>query len=210
KQDGEPERFEPLELSDVVAAAAARARARAQHVAVAVDLAPVPVLGDADALERAVLNLLDNAVKWSPPGGVVRVSARAGEDSAGEGAVVEVSDAGPGIADEDLPHVFERFYRAPAARALPGSGLGLAIVARAAAAHGGAVRAGRSPEGGALLRLTLPRLSHPNTGVLSPSSPEDRAPWGSTATGAGVSRDPGGRSTPDQPGPAQRQESEPR
>ncbi|ATE58151.1 two-component sensor histidine kinase [Actinosynnema pretiosum] len=210
KQDGEPERFEPLELSDVVAAAAARARARAQHVAVEVDLAPVPVLGDAASLERAVLNLLDNAVKWSPPGGVVRVSARAGEDSAEEGAVVEVSDAGPGIADEDLPHVFERFYRAPAARALPGSGLGLAIVARAAAAHGGAVRAGRSPAGGALLRLTLPRLSHPNTGVLSPSSHEDRAPWGSTATGAGVSRDPGGRSTPDQPGPAQRQESEPR
>ncbi|GAA2659492.1 MULTISPECIES: ATP-binding protein [Actinosynnema] len=173
KQDGEPERFEPLELSDVVAAAVARARARAQHVVIEVDLAPVRVLGDAAALERAVLNLLDNAVKWSPPGGVVRVSARAGED-----AVVEVGDAGPGIADEDLPHVFERFYRAPAARALPGSGLGLAIVARAAAAHGGAVWAGRSPEGGALLRLALPPLSHPNTGVLSPSSHEDRAPWG--------------------------------
>ncbi|QUF07778.1 HAMP domain-containing protein [Actinosynnema pretiosum subsp. pretiosum] len=205
KQDREPERFEPVELSDVVAAAVARARARAQHVAVEADLAPVPVLGDAASLERAVLNLLDNAVKWSPPGGVVRVSSQAGED-----AVVEVSDAGPGIADEDLPHVFERFYRASAARALPGSGLGLAIVARAAAAHGGAVWAGRSPEGGALLRLTLPLLSHPNTGVLSPSSHEDQAPWGTTATGAGVSRDPGGLPTPDQPGPAQRQESEPR
>jgi two-component system sensor histidine kinase MprB len=99
-------------------------------------------------LARAVGNLLDNAVKWSPPGGAVEVRVDDGE--------VTVRDHGPGIAQSDLPHVFDRFYRAPSARGLPGSGLGLAIVKHVADAHRGTVRAEMAPGGGTLLRLKLP------------------------------------------------------
>jgi two-component system sensor histidine kinase MprB len=97
---------------------------------------------------RAIGNLLDNAVKWSPPGGAVEVKVDDGE--------VTVRDHGPGIAQADLPHVFDRFYRAPSARGLPGSGLGLAIVKHVADAHRGTVSAETAPGGGTLLRLTLP------------------------------------------------------
>jgi two-component system sensor histidine kinase MprB len=97
------------------------------------DLRPVLVRGDPDALERAIGNLVDNALKWSPPQGRIRVRAADG--------TVEVSDEGPGIPAEDLPYVFDRFYRSAAARALPGSGLGLAIVRRIADVHGGSAEA---------------------------------------------------------------------
>jgi two-component system sensor histidine kinase MprB len=99
-------------------------------------------------LERAVTNLLDNAAKWSPPGATVTVTLRDG--------VLQVADQGPGIAPADLPHVFDRFYRAVDARGLPGSGLGLAIVRQAADRHGGVVAAGTAPGGGALFTLRLP------------------------------------------------------
>ena len=95
-------------------------------------------------------NLLDNAVKWSPPGAPVEVSVSGGE--------VTVRDHGPGIAEDDLPHVFDRFYRAAAARGLPGSGLGLAIVKHVADAHGGTVVAEAAPGGGTRLRVALPLL----------------------------------------------------
>ena len=92
-------------------------------------------------MERAVSNLLDNAVKYSPPGAPIEVTVRDGE--------VVVADHGPGIAEEDMPRIFDRFYRAAAARSKPGAGLGLAIVREAAEAHGGrATRrelAGRRP-----------------------------------------------------------------
>jgi two-component system sensor histidine kinase MprB len=94
-----------------------------------------------------VRNLLDNAVKWGPPGAPIEIVVRGGE--------VLVRDHGPGIADDDLPHVFDRFYRAPSARGLPGSGLGLAIVRQVAEAHGGTVRAELADGGGARLRLSL-------------------------------------------------------
>ncbi|MGH8918408.1 MAG: sensor histidine kinase, partial [Actinomycetes bacterium] len=100
-----------------------------------------------------VLNLLDNATKWSPSDATVTVRLV----PTGRGtAALDVADAGPGIAESDLPYIFERFYRSPTARTLPGSGLGLAIVAQAAARHGGKVRASRSLAGGALLTLELP------------------------------------------------------
>ncbi|HJP78733.1 MAG TPA: sensor histidine kinase, partial [Pseudonocardiaceae bacterium] len=111
------------------------------------------LLGDAPALERAILNLLDNAVKFSPPGGHVRVTLRPLGDGT---AVIEVADTGPGITEADLPHVFERFYRSADARQLPGSGLGLSIVWQAAQRHGGMAYAGHAPEGGALMTLRLP------------------------------------------------------
>jgi two-component system, OmpR family, sensor histidine kinase MprB len=144
---------EPVELLEVVERALARAARRAPNVHFEVNLVPWSLLGDANALERAVLNLLDNAVKWSPPAATVTVGlAPTGRGS----ATVEVADAGPGIAEADLPYIFERFYRSSDARTLPGSGLGLAIVAQVAARHGGTVRASRGPAGGTLMTLELP------------------------------------------------------
>jgi two-component system, OmpR family, sensor histidine kinase MprB len=115
------------------------------------------VRGVPATLERAIGNLLDNAAKWSPPGAEVEVEA-------GDG-YVSVRDHGPGIADEDLPYVFDRFYRARSARGLPGSGLGLAIVRQVAEAHGGDVVAERMPGGGTKMTLRL------NGGAPSPTTP---------------------------------------
>ena len=97
-------------------------------------------------IERAVGNLLDNAAKWSPPGGAVEVEVHGGR--------LVVRDHGPGIADEDLPYVFDRFYRARAARGMPGSGLGLAIVRQVAESHGGAVVAEHAEGGGTRMVLS--------------------------------------------------------
>ena len=144
---------EPVELTDVISRALERARRRAGDVEFTATLLPWTLIGDATALERAVLNLLDNAAKWSPPGGTVRVQMRPIDQWS---VLLEVADAGPGIAEQDLPRVFDRFYRAPGARTMPGSGLGLSIVRQVAVRHGGAVWAGRAPEGGALLALRLP------------------------------------------------------
>jgi two-component system, OmpR family, sensor histidine kinase MprB len=99
-------------------------------------------------VDRALGNLLDNAEKWSPPGAPIEVRVAAG--------TVEVSDRGPGIGADDLPHVFDRFYRAPSARGTPGSGLGLAIVKQVVESYGGSVTADSAPEGGARLRVRLP------------------------------------------------------
>ena len=142
---------EDVRLDLVVADAVERARRHAPAVRFEAELEPSVVRGVGDRLARAVSNLLDNAAKWSPPGGVVEVRVRGGE--------VIVRDHGPGIADEDLPRVFDRFYRASAARGRPGSGLGLAIVRQVAEAHGGRVSAERADGGGALLRLALPTVS---------------------------------------------------
>lgn len=144
---------EPVELTDVVLRALERARRRAGDVEFVPTLLPWALMGDSTALERAVLNLLDNAAKWSPPGGRVRVQMRQIDEWS---VVLEVADAGPGIPEEDLPRVFDRFYRADTSRTMPGSGLGLAIVRQVAIRHGGAAWAGRAPEGGALLVLRLP------------------------------------------------------
>jgi two-component system sensor histidine kinase MprB len=144
---------EPVELTEVVERAVARVARRAPGVHFEVDLTPWSLLGDANALERAVLNLLDNAAKWSSPAATVNV--RLAPTGRGTAAVC-VADAGPGIAEADLPYIFERFYRSSDARTLPGSGLGLAIVAQVAARHGGSVRASHRPEGGMLMTLELP------------------------------------------------------
>jgi two-component system, OmpR family, sensor histidine kinase MprB len=105
------------------------------------------VQGVPSTIERAVANLLDNAAKWSPPGGDVEVAVGNGE--------ISVRDHGPGIDEEDLPYVFDRFYRSPSARGLPGSGLGLAIVRQVAVAHGGEVVAEPAEGGGTRLTLRL-------------------------------------------------------
>jgi two-component system sensor histidine kinase MprB len=133
---------------DLLAAEAAR-RARRNHPNVEIDekLAESMVVGAPAALERAIANLLDNAAKWSPPGGKVELGVEDGE--------VTVRDRGSGIADSDLPHVFDRFYRADDARSMPGSGLGLAIVRQVAEQHGGTVAVERPEGGGTLVRLRV-------------------------------------------------------
>jgi two-component system sensor histidine kinase MprB len=141
------EEFEDVRLDLLVSNAVAGARSHATDREFTVDAVPCVVSGSRPRLYRAVRNLLDNAVKWSPPGAPVDISVRDGE--------VVVRDHGPGIADEDLPHVFDRFYRAPSARGLPGSGLGLAIVRQVAEVHGGSVSAESLSEGGARVRLRL-------------------------------------------------------
>lgn len=137
-----------VHLERVVADAVERARRHSPDLRFTTDLEPTVVNGVADRLERAVFNLLDNAAKWSPPGGTIEVTVRDGE--------VTVRDHGPGVAPSDLPLVFDRFYRAPSARGQPGSGLGLAIVRQVAESHGGAVTAETADGGGALFRLRLP------------------------------------------------------
>ncbi|RZS44678.1 two-component system sensor histidine kinase MprB [Herbihabitans rhizosphaerae] len=153
REDARPTEYRRVELVEVVEQALDRARRRASDVDFAVSLEPWALQGDSISLERAVLNLLDNAVKFSPSGGTVRVTLR----SAGDGStMLEVADGGPGIRDEDLPKVFDRFYRSQESRTMPGSGLGLAIVKQAVERHGGVVYAGRAPEGGALFTIRLP------------------------------------------------------
>jgi two-component system sensor histidine kinase MprB len=140
-------RIEEVQLDDLVASTVERAQARAPQVTFVTSLSPTRVQADAVLLERAISNLLDNAVKYSPAGAPIEVSVRLGE--------VVVQDHGPGIAEEDLPRVFDRFYRAATARAKPGAGLGLAIVREAAEAHGGTATA-ESSSTGARFRLALP------------------------------------------------------
>jgi two-component system sensor histidine kinase MprB len=139
---------EPVELAAVVAQAVTRVRRRTTTVEFDVTTEPWWCSGDPAALERAITNLLDNAIKWSPEGGTVRVELHRG--------TVMVADQGEGISDEDLPHVFERFYRSRESRGMPGSGLGLSIVKAVADRHGGVVRAGKGPDGGAAFWFHVP------------------------------------------------------
>jgi two-component system sensor histidine kinase MprB len=143
-----PAQLEPVDLAEVVERALDRVRRRATSLHFDVALSPWEVTGEPASLERAVTNLLDNAAKWSPPLGVVTVRL-------GNGTLY-VADQGNGIAEEDLPHVFERFYRSTESRTMPGSGLGLSIVRNIAERHGGWVCAGNSPEGGAAFWFMVP------------------------------------------------------
>jgi two-component system sensor histidine kinase MprB len=136
-----------VRLDEIVAAVAERARSRANGVALELSTEPTIVRGEPARIQRAVSNLIDNALKWSPADGTVEIALAGGE--------LTVRDQGPGFDDDDLPHVFDRFYRADSARALPGSGLGLAIVRQAAEAQGGAVDAQNAPGGGALVRVSF-------------------------------------------------------
>ena len=143
-------RIEDVNLDDLVAGIVERARARAPQTTFLTSLSPSVVQVDAVLVERAVSNLLDNAVKYATAGTPIEVTVRNGE--------VVVADHGPGIAAEDLPRVFDRFYRAATARAKPGAGLGLAIVREAAEAHGGRATAESTPTG-ARFRLSLPAMA---------------------------------------------------
>ena len=137
-----------VDLAAVVSAALDGARRDWPHAVFTARIEPCTVLGDPERLKIAVRNLLDNAAKFGPPGAPVEVRLHAGE--------LTVRDRGPGIASADLPYVFDRFYRAAAARGVPGSGLGLSIVDEIVRSHGGAVYARNRDGGGAEVGFTLP------------------------------------------------------
>jgi two-component system, OmpR family, sensor histidine kinase MprB len=151
---------QPVQLDELVEDAVERARSRFPALTWQATLEPTVVKGYRERLERAVWNLLENAGKWSGDGSTVEISLAGGE--------LGVRDHGPGIAPEDRPLVFERFYRSAAARAMPGSGLGLAIVREVAEAHGGTVTAEDAPGGGALLRLSLNGAARPDETPTGP------------------------------------------
>ncbi len=144
---------ETVDLTEIVDHAVTRVRLRAPAVTFDLDTRAWWVEGDANALERAVTNLLDNAAKWSPADGTVRVCLRDG--------LLTVDDEGPGIAEADRPHVFDRFWRSEESRTMPGSGLGLSIVRQVASRHSGTVTADGSATGGARLSLWLPGTPAP-------------------------------------------------
>ncbi|WP_306321497.1 MULTISPECIES: HAMP domain-containing sensor histidine kinase [unclassified Streptomyces] len=142
-----------VSLHDTVRSAIERARLRGPELTFDAELAPWYVRAEPAALERAVVNLLDNAVKFSPEKGRIEVRLMRG--------TLTVRDHGPGIPDEELPYVFDRFWRSPTARALPGSGLGLSIVARTVEASGGHVGLSAADGGGTLATLSLPGAPTP-------------------------------------------------
>ncbi|MFZ3569105.1 sensor histidine kinase [Streptomyces sp. BH097] len=142
-----------VSLHDTVRSAIERARLRGPELTFDAELAPWYVRAEPAALERAVVNLLDNAVKFSPEKGRVEVRLMRG--------TLTVRDHGPGIPDDELPYVFDRFWRSPTARALPGSGLGLSIVARTVEASGGHVGLSAADGGGTLATLSLPGAPTP-------------------------------------------------
>ncbi len=139
--------IEDVRLDEVVADAITDMRGRYPHVRFDAVLEETTVRGVRPRIARAVTNLLDNAGKWSPASGVVEVTVHEGE--------VSVRDHGPGVAPEDAPRVFDRFWRASNARSLPGSGLGLSIVKDVAESHGGSVTLEQASGGGARFRLRL-------------------------------------------------------
>jgi two-component system sensor histidine kinase MprB len=149
RPDVEPE---PVPFNEIVERAVERAHRRAQSLHFDVSLQPGDVRAQPALLERAVMNVLDNAAKWSPPGGHVGVTLEANSSWH-----LTVTDQGPGIAPEDLPHIFERFYRAESARSMPGSGLGLAIVRNVVTSHGGSIDVtSPSAGGGTRVDIVLP------------------------------------------------------
>ncbi|MEU5532620.1 HAMP domain-containing sensor histidine kinase [Streptomyces sp. NPDC020362] len=147
------ERVEVVPFQDTVEAALRRARLRGPELVITADLKPWYVRAEPSALERSVVNILDNAVKFSPEGSTIEVQLSEGE--------LTVRDHGPGIPADELPHVFDRFWRSPSARALPGSGLGLSIVARTVQQAGGEVTLNRAEGGGTVATVRLPGAPTP-------------------------------------------------
>jgi two-component system, OmpR family, sensor histidine kinase MprB len=158
---------EDVRLDVVVDDAVDRARRRAPTLTFNVVLHEALVRAQPNLLERAVLNVLDNAAKWSPPSSTIEVTV----NRIGPSWRLDVRDHGPGITDEDLPHVFDRFYRSAAARWLPGSGLGLAIVRQVVESSGGAVSAVTVPDGGTIVRIDLPAVEPGSAGADGPGDP---------------------------------------
>lgn len=172
--ESEPDRA-PLEIGALLRQAVEDARplAAAKGVTLAIDAPPEPcmLVADIHLLARAIANLLDNALRYTPEGGVIRVRWHR-EDAA---VVFAVEDTGPGIATEDLPHLFTPLYRGEASRnrQTGGAGLGLTISQRIVRAHGGDLTAANVPGGGAIFTGTLPaprQRTQPPAGLTAPAS----------------------------------------
>jgi len=151
-------KLEPVELNGLIEEAVAQLKPQAERqklsleTALANDLPAVPA--DKDRLRQVMVNLIHNAIKFNRPGGSIKIRTESSDDS----VIVEVSDTGTGIAGEDLPHIFERFYKADKSRAGQGSGIGLAIAKHVVESHGGEIRV-RSEEGkGATFSFSLPLM----------------------------------------------------
>jgi two-component system sensor histidine kinase MprB len=157
---GPGEAADEVRLDVVVHDAIERTQRRAPDLEWEIELEPTTIEHDHDRVGRAVINVLDNARKWSPPGGRIEVRLA--------GGTLTVRDHGPGFGDDDLPHVFDRFYRAPGARKMPGSGLGLAIARQAAESRGGVVRAENHPDGGAVVSVRFAASAAGATRAPSP------------------------------------------
>jgi two-component system sensor histidine kinase MprB len=160
-----------LRLDELAAASIDKARRRAPDVRFEAQLEPLVVYGDPTRLGRAIDNLLDNAVKWNARGEPVEVTLAGGR--------LSVRDNGSGIPEDDLPQVFDRFYRSSDARSMPGSGLGLAIVRQVAESHGAAVSASNAEGGGARFDFTFPPT------LVARPAPEQAAPAGERQPTAG-------------------------
>jgi two-component system OmpR family sensor kinase len=163
---------QPVDVSEMLrdAVDVLREQPGARDRVVSLDLpgAPWPlpaVRGDGDLLSLAVGNLLDNAVKYTPPGGRIEVRAR----EAAAMVVIEIADTGQGIGADELPHIWSELYRGPSARSVPGSGLGLPLVRAVATQHGGTVVAESRQGRGTVVRLELPGDGgRPGPGVHQP------------------------------------------
>ncbi|HEV3171833.1 MAG TPA: HAMP domain-containing sensor histidine kinase [Actinocrinis sp.] len=164
-----PESVELFRWDELADRVVERARLLWSGVEFAFTAEPCVVAGVPDRLQRAMANLVDNAAKFSGGTGLVEIKLK--------GGTLTVRDDGPGILEADLPHVFNRFYRAASMRDRPGSGLGLAIVAQVAESHGGAVTAANDPGGGAVLSLSLP---------LAPDQSLEAVPHGGDAVAVGL------------------------
>jgi two-component system sensor histidine kinase MprB len=145
--------FEDVRLGELVQQTVKSVRSRWPEIEFVVETDDSLVPAVRERLNRAVMNLLENAAKWSPPGSSVEISVKRGE--------VSIKDHGPGVSDEDLPRVFDRFYRAASARGMPGSGLGLAIVKQIAEQHSGSVKVESSDGNGSTFRLQIPLEREP-------------------------------------------------
>jgi two-component system sensor histidine kinase MprB len=170
--EGASAETEDVRLDVIVAEGLQRARRRSPQTPFAVELAPTLLSGVPQRLGRAVNNLLDNALKYSPHGTPVEVRLQGGE--------LTVRDHGAGISAQDLPYVFDRFYRGADARGRPGSGLGLAIVRQVIEQHGGTIAAERPADGGTLMRVRLPRAE------TLPAEPDAVAAVGTANAGGAV------------------------
>ncbi|MEJ5997248.1 HAMP domain-containing sensor histidine kinase [Corynebacterium sp. H130] len=163
REDSKRSELELVDLEDTMANSLERVRRRRPDVEFTFERAQWYLMGDSFALGRATVNLMDNAAKWSPPNGVVRLKMVPIDDKS---IHVLVADSGPGIPEEEREKVFERFYRAVQARSMPGSGLGLSIVKQVIDRHNGTIEVRDSEDGGTLMQITLPGGRTPEAGRL--------------------------------------------
>ena len=191
-----------LDLSDLVSTTAEQMALLAEEKHITVQLEarePIQVAGDRFRLKQVIVNLLDNAIKYSPDGGEIILASRAADGQ----AVLEVSDRGPGIPVQALPQIFDRFFRADSVRthSVSGAGLGLSIVRSICLAHGGTVEAANRPQGGCRITVRLPlvmsaaRTKSAHAAVARPEpllAPASSASRTLAATGARASAPGGG------------------